>query len=146
MGSMFLRRALSTGRRGSAFAGAAFLLLSACSVETSAPPGKPDAKVGAMGAARFELTPDASPHEGPNTFRVRLWDAEGAPLSGASLSARVVMPTMGHEASAGDVKDAGGGLYELPSVVLDMPGAWAVRLHLEKGSLTDEAEFDVEIP
>lgn len=102
---------------------------------------------GAHGTLLFTLSPDEPTHEGPNRFHL---DLDGAasktPFEGATISVNVVMPAMGHETTSMEATDLGGGSYELPGVVFDMPGAWSLRLRVEKSGLVDEVELPLEIP
>jgi RND family efflux transporter MFP subunit len=101
------------------------------------PPG-----VGAAGAinapqAKAELTTEPDPpRRGSNTFRVKLTDASGAPISGAEVSVTFsmpAMPAMGMAAMRTQVSlaDKGDGLYESPGK-LDSGGTWQVRILARK--------------
>lgn len=117
-----------------------------CSVASS-PSSSSDTVAGANGHVEVEVQSVGAVREGPNGFRLQLVDAAtNAPLLGAQLTARVSMPAMGHESGEADATEIGGGTYELPSVVFDMPGAWSLRLRVQKDALVDEAEYPVEVP
>lgn len=125
-----------------------FLGLSACSVEDpGAGPQAGTTQPGTHGLLKLALIPEGSVQEGTNGFRLEVWDAAtNSPIAGAKPTARIVMPSMGHETGPQDALEVGGGKYDLTSVVFDMPGAWSVRLRVEKGALVDEAEFQVQVP
>jgi len=101
------------------------------------PPG-----AGAAGAinapqAKAELTTEPDPpHKGSNTFRVRLADASGGPISGAEVSVTLsmpAMPAMGMAAMRTQVPltEKGNGLYE-GSGQLDSGGTWQVTIVAKK--------------
>lgn len=101
------------------------------------PPGAGAA--GALNApqANVELTTDpAPPHKGSNTFRVRLTDTNGGPISGAEVSVTFsmpAMPAMGMAAMRTRVSLAGkgNGLYE-GAGQLDSGGTWQVTIVAKK--------------
>jgi RND family efflux transporter MFP subunit len=101
------------------------------------PPG-----AGAPGAinapqANVELTTDpAPPHKGSNTFRVKLTDASGGPISGAEVSVTFsmpAMPAMGMAAMRMQVSlaEKGNGIYE-GAGQLDSGGTWQVIIVAKK--------------
>ncbi len=103
------------------------------------PPGAGVA--GAINApqAKAELTfePDP-PHKGSNTFRVKLTDANGGPISGAEVSVTFsmpAMPAMGMAAMRTQVSltEKGNGLYE-GAGQLDSGGTWQVMIVAKKNS------------
>ena len=101
------------------------------------PPGAGAA--GAMNApqAKAELTTEPDPpRKGGNTFRVKLTDASGAPISGADVSVTFsmpAMPAMGMAAMRTQVSlaEKGNGLYEGPGK-LDSGGTWQVTILAKK--------------
>jgi RND family efflux transporter MFP subunit len=98
------------------------------------PPG-----AGAMNApqARAELTTEPDPpRKGGNTFRVKLTDANGAPISGAEVSVTFsmpAMPAMGMAAMRTQVSltEKSSGLYEGPGK-FDSGGTWRVTILAKK--------------
>jgi RND family efflux transporter MFP subunit len=101
------------------------------------PPG-----AGAAGAinapqAKVELTTDPEPpHKGTNTFRVKLTDAGGGPISGAEVSVTFsmpAMPAMGMAAMRTQVSltEKGNGLYE-GAGQLGSGGTWQVTIVAKK--------------
>jgi hypothetical protein len=150
-----LSAVLSSGRRAGALraaALAAFALLApaalpGCGAEDGAGEGQEGTVVGYRGALDFEATPLAPPAAGANAFRVRLAEhGSGAPLEGAALRVRAVMPSMGHEAPAEpEVEEISPGLYEVTDIVFTMPGTWEVRYTAERSSIHDEAAFRYEV-
>jgi Cu(I)/Ag(I) efflux system membrane fusion protein/cobalt-zinc-cadmium efflux system membrane fusion protein len=101
------------------------------------PPGAGAA--GAMNApqAKVELSTEPDPpHKGGNTFRVKLADANGAPISGAEVSVAFsmpAMPAMGMAAMRTQIllTEKGNGLYE-GSGKLDSGGTWQVTILAKK--------------
>src|SRR5467141_3991806 len=101
------------------------------------PPGAGVA--GAINApqAKVELTTDPDPpHKGTNTFRVKLTDTSGGPISGAEVSitfSMPAMPAMGMAAMQTQVPlaEKGNGLYE-GAGQLDSGGTWKVAIVAKK--------------
>jgi len=106
---------------------------------TFVPPPPGAGAAGAMNApqAKAELTTEPDPpHKGGNTFRVKLTDASGAPISGAEVSVTFsmpAMPAMGMAAMRTQVPlaEKGNGLYEGPGN-LDSGGTWQVTILAKK--------------
>jgi Cu(I)/Ag(I) efflux system membrane fusion protein/cobalt-zinc-cadmium efflux system membrane fusion protein len=79
----------------------------------------------------FETEP-SPPHKGSNTFRVRLTDAGGAPISGAEVSVTFVMPAMPAMGMAemrveSKLSDDGNGNYH-GTGSLETTGTWQVTV------------------
>lgn len=121
--------------------------LSGCGAADDGGAGQELTVVGDLGAIEFVATPLARPAEGPNTFRVSLFEhGSRAPIDGAALRIHVVMPSMGHEVTAEpEVEEVSPGLYEVTDVVFTMPGTWEVRYRAERSALHDEAAFRYEV-
>lgn len=89
-------------------------------------------------SARMSLTTDPSPpRPGANRFRVRLTDAQGAPISGANISLALTMPAMPAMGMAAMkvtvlLADQDGGFYE-GSGRLGSGGSWQATLVASKG-------------
>jgi Cu(I)/Ag(I) efflux system membrane fusion protein len=79
----------------------------------------------------LRVAPDpASPRVGANELRVELRDAQGQPIEGALLEAKVQMPAMGAMppmGGAASVRELGGGRY-LASYQIDMGGSWRLEV------------------
>ncbi len=105
------------------------------------PPGAGSA--GAMNAPQtnVELTTDPTPpRKGSNTIRVKLRDANGAPISGADVSITFFMPAMPAMGMAAmrtqiTLADKGNGLYE-GSGQLESGGTWQVTIVAKKNGQT----------
>ena len=88
-------------------------------------------------AASLEFTTEPSPpHKGGNTFRVKLTDGSGKPITGAQVTVTFympAMPAMGMAAmkTAATLTDKGGGLYE-GSGELGSGGTWQVTITAQK--------------
>jgi Cu(I)/Ag(I) efflux system membrane fusion protein/cobalt-zinc-cadmium efflux system membrane fusion protein len=101
------------------------------------PPGAGAA--GAINAPQAEAdlaTEPDPPRKGANTFRVKLTDASGAPISGAEVSVTFsmpAMPAMGMAAMRTQISlaEKGNGLYEGPGK-LDSGGTWQVTILAKK--------------
>src|SRR6201984_2961476 len=106
---------------------------------TFVPPPPGAGAAGAMNApqAKAELTTEPDPpRKGSNTFRVKLTDATGAPVSGAEVSVTFsmpAMPAMGMAAMRTQVPlaEKGNGFYEGPGK-LDSGGTWQVTILAKK--------------
>jgi RND family efflux transporter MFP subunit len=113
------------------------------------PPG-----AGAAGAinapqANIELTTDPSPpRKGSNTFRVKLTDASGGPISGAEVSvifSMSAMPAMGMAAMRTQVSltEKGNGLYQ-GAGQLNSGGTWQVTIAAKKnGQIVPSKQLSV---
>src|SRR5229473_2609888 len=106
---------------------------------TFVPPPPGAGAAGAMNApqakAEFTTEPDP-PRKGGNTFRVKLTDASGSPISGAEVSVTFsmpAMPAMGMAAMRTQVSltEKGNGLYEGLGQ-LDSGGTWQVTIVAKK--------------
>jgi YtkA-like len=81
------------------------------------------------------------PAKGDNAWDVRLVDAMGAPVDGATIDVTTFMPDHGHGTSIDVVvtpASSGGGEYSISPVNLWMPGLWQVTLRTEAGGVTDD--------
>jgi Cu(I)/Ag(I) efflux system membrane fusion protein/cobalt-zinc-cadmium efflux system membrane fusion protein len=105
------------------------------------PPGAGSASAINAAQANAEMTSDPSPpHKGKNTFRVKLTDAKGAPISGAEVSVTFFMPAMPQMGMAEmrttvALSDKGKGVYE-GSGELGSGGTWQVTIQAKKNGQT----------
>jgi Cu(I)/Ag(I) efflux system membrane fusion protein/cobalt-zinc-cadmium efflux system membrane fusion protein len=105
------------------------------------PPGAGAASAMNAPQAKVELTSEPSPpRKGSNVFRVRVTDANGAPISGAEVSVTFFMagmPEMGMAAMHAQVNlsDKNGGIYE-GSGQLESGGTWQVTILARKDGQT----------
>jgi Cu(I)/Ag(I) efflux system membrane fusion protein/cobalt-zinc-cadmium efflux system membrane fusion protein len=105
------------------------------------PPGAGAASAINAAQANAEMTSDPSPpHKGKNTFRVKLTDAKGAPISGAEVSVTFFMPAMPQMGMAEmrttvALSDKGKGVYE-GSGELGSGGTWQVTIQAKKNGQT----------
>ena len=101
------------------------------------PPGAGAASAMNAPQANVELTSEPNPpNKGNNTFRVKLTDAGGSPISGAEVSVTFfmpAMPAMGMAAmrTAVALSDKGNGLYE-GTGELGSGGTWQVTILARK--------------
>jgi len=108
---------------------------------TPPPPGAGSA--GAMNAPQTNValtTEPSPPRKGSNAIRVKLADANGAPISGAEVSVTFFMPAMPAMGMAAmrtpvTLSDKGNGLYE-GSAQLDSGGTWQVTVVAKKNGQT----------
>jgi Cu(I)/Ag(I) efflux system membrane fusion protein/cobalt-zinc-cadmium efflux system membrane fusion protein len=91
--------------------------------------------------ANIDFTTDPSPpHKGNNTFRMRLTNASGAPITGAQVNVTfymAAMPAMGMAAmnTNATLTDKGNGLYEGQGA-LASGGTWQVTITAQQGGKT----------
>ena len=118
---------------------------------TFVPPPPGAGAAGAINApqAKAELTTEPDPpHKGANTFRVKLIDASGAPISGVEVSVTFsmpAMPAMGMAAMRTQVSlaEKGNGLYEGVGQ-LDSGGTWQVTIVAKKnGQIVSSKQLSV---
>jgi RND family efflux transporter MFP subunit len=102
--------------------------------------------------ATISFTTDPSPPaKGTNTFRVRLTDVDGAPVTGADVTvtfSMAAMPAMGMAAmnTASKLSEKGGGMYE-GAGSLGSGGTWQVTISARKGGLTIAArQMSMTVP
>ena len=88
----------------------------------------------ASGALKIELmdaTP-APPQKLSNALVLKVVDAGGAPVDGATLSVTPFMPDHGHGSSVKPtVMPMGGGVYAVSNVYLPMPGLWRLTVTVQ---------------
>jgi Cu(I)/Ag(I) efflux system membrane fusion protein/cobalt-zinc-cadmium efflux system membrane fusion protein len=103
--------------------------------------GQPTSTATVRGQANIDYSSDPpTPHTGTNTFRAKLVDSGGSPVSGAQVTVTYVMPAMPAMGMAGmrdvyTLSDKGGGLYEGPGNI-KMGGTWQVTVLATKNGQT----------
>jgi hypothetical protein len=100
-------------------------------------------KVGSANAFSFVLVSadPGPPAQYQNAWILKLLDASGHPVSGATFSVKTWMPLHGHSSSVlPTVMSSGDGTYAT-SLYLFMPGLWQITFNAQAGSLTDSAVF-----
>jgi multidrug efflux pump subunit AcrA (membrane-fusion protein) len=110
-----------------------------------APPPPGAGAASAMNAPTGQVTVDFSstpspPHKGANIFRVKLTGADGAPITGASVTVTFFMPAMPAMGMAAvrnvvTLSDKGAGAYEGPGQ-LQSGGSWQVTIVATKNGQT----------
>lgn len=99
--------------------------------------------VGANGRLTFELLNASPVQEGHVTLRVHVRRADTSlAVEDADVSLQLLMPSMGHETRP-DASEMGSGVYHVPDALVDMPGAWVLRVRVA-GEENDEAELYFE--
>lgn len=102
-------------------------------------------KTGKSGLFQAELTAadPAPPDRGDNAWTVRLTDAAGQPVVGATIEAKPFMPDHGHGSTPmfGTVTDQGDGTYRITSLNLFMAGYWQVTLTIQAGDQSDQLVY-----
>lgn len=114
--------------------------------------GDDDASGGAVdsdsGLFSGNFTPDPDPPvAGDNELAIELFDAEGAPLIGATVEATPFMPSMGHGSDEDAVVDEiGEGAYLATNIVYTMPGPWELTIVVTSADAEDMfvLAYDVE--
>ena len=90
-------------------------------------------------------TQPAQPKFGSKTtFRVRITDHGGAPITGAQVKASLVMPLMDMGKNEFPMKDIGGGKYE-GTGEFSMAGEWEVNITASAGGRTGTYRFNVAV-
>jgi YtkA-like len=80
---------------------------------------------GALTVTFVDAVP-APPEENPNTWTVKVTDANGAPVTGATIAVKPFMPDMGHGSSITPqiTPMTTAGMYQITLLDLFMPGIW----------------------
>jgi membrane fusion protein, copper/silver efflux system len=105
------------------------------------PPGAGGAAAMSAAAVNVSLTSEPSPpHKGSNSFRVKLTDDKGAPISGAQVTVTFFMPAMPAMGMAAlktvvNCSDKGAGLYE-GNGELGSGGTWQVTITAQQNGRT----------
>ena len=82
--------------------------------------------------------------KGENTWTLEITDGEGATVDDATVVVTPFMPDHGHGVSPPDYAGASGGsggLYEVPTFNLIMPGVWELTVAVSRETIADEAVF-----
>lgn len=126
-----------------ALAGASFVGGAGCVADT---PSEPRTIQGAHGNFAFTLVDPVDVGEGRVDFVVEVDDlATGLPVEAGEMSARLTMPSMGHTSDP-LADETAPGRYELRDALIDMPGAWVLRVRVHDGDHIDEAELELDVP
>ncbi len=88
----------------------------------------------------------APPTKGNNNWVLKVTDAAGAPVSGATLDVKPFMPDHGHGTSIVPTITAAGDAFKIDNVNLFMAGLWQVTITVSAGSSSDFAVFAFCIP
>ncbi len=90
-------------------------------------------------------TQPTQPKFGSKTiFRVRITDHSGAPITGANVTASLVMPLMDMGKNQFPMKETGGGKYE-GTGEFSMAGEWEVNITATQGDKTGTYRFNVAV-
>ncbi len=101
---------------------------------------------GGLFTGNFSPDPDP-PVAGDNELGIELFDAEGAPLVGAVVTATPFMPSMGHGSDEDPVvEELGDGAYRASNIVYTMPGPWELTIVVTTADAEDMfvLGYDVE--
>ncbi|MGH7269495.1 MAG: FixH family protein, partial [Polyangiaceae bacterium] len=98
---------------------------------------------GATGALTFVLVGvnGDAPAVAIDTWTIKLLDAGGKPVNGATFTVKAWMPEHAHGWTKATTMSEGSGAYEIDNLYLFMPGVWQVTLTAQSGSLTDSTVF-----
>jgi hypothetical protein len=87
-----------------------------------------------MDAVFVDASP-APPSKGENSWTLKLTNAQGSPVDGATITATPFMPDHGHGSSVTPtVTPMGSGAYQVGNLDLFMPGIWTVTLSIKPPS------------
>ncbi len=79
---------------------------------------------------------------GEDTWTVKLLDASGNPVEGATFpTIKAWMPEHNHGWTGAMAADAGGGTYTISNLYLFMAGFWQITLDAQAGGMTDSTVF-----
>lgn len=87
-------------------------------------------KTGKAGTSFVLVAGDpAPPQRGMNTWTLKVTDAAGKALAGATLGVKPFMPQHGHGSSQEpQIQDNGDGTYTIGNLYLFMPGLWTITI------------------
>jgi hypothetical protein len=96
----------------------------------------------------YSSSPEANSHGLPQTWRVRITDANGLAVANAGLAVSVEGPGGGaaYTASRISVSELGQGLYRVKGIAFDRPGLWTVTLTVRARGYSDKAAFRLQVP
>ena len=101
-------------------------------------------KTSAAGSFSVELT-DANPAPpalGINAWKLRIKDASGNAIAGATVNISLYMPKHRHSQPGTVGTDQGGGTYDVTDLNLVMPGLFDITVEVTPpGGMTDSAKF-----
>ncbi|HLK09937.1 MAG TPA: efflux RND transporter periplasmic adaptor subunit [Candidatus Binatia bacterium] len=104
------------------------------------PPAAAEPEEKAVGDLRVALFPAHEPAVvGENALRVRVRDASGAPVTGATVRLHYTMDMPGMAIEESAAKELGGGVYEAPAR-LTMAGPWSVVVEVARAGGTPARE------
>jgi hypothetical protein len=94
--------------------------------------------VGELTAALTSLAPEP-PEKGDNTWVVQVKTAAGAPVTGAVVKVKPVMPLHGHGTTPSEFVgvEGGAGSYRVGPFNLFMPGTWNVPVRVQQAGQAD---------
>jgi hypothetical protein len=88
----------------------------------------------------------APPAVGENAFTLSIYEASGAPITGARVTVTPSMPSHGHGSDADPiVSEPGAGVYEVSNVMLQMMGVWQIDIEVETEAGLDLARFAFDV-
>jgi hypothetical protein len=102
------------------------------------------AKAGTSGVLQFVLVSaqPAPPGKGDNTWKLKLLDSAGAPVTNATFAIKTWMPMMHHGSSIAPGQAANpDGTYSISNLYLIMPGIWQVTFNAQSGAMKDTAVY-----
>ena len=77
-----------------------------------------------------------------NTWTFQVLDAQGQPVTGATVTLAPYMPDHGHGPSVVPTVSASGSTYTVSNIDLFMPGVWQMTFNVTDGSAQDQAVVD----
>jgi hypothetical protein len=98
-------------------------------------------------AVALAAPPAGSPVNELHAWRLDLSDAGGEPVTGASIAVEGDMPAHGHGLpTQPQVRELGGGRYEVEGMKFQMGGEWLVELRIDGGRGRDTVRFEFTLP
>ena len=118
---------------------------SACALETRAEvyqPGMQHACASGTYDIKLVTSTPGPPQKGNNAWLVQIADAQGQPVTGATLQAVPFMPDHGHgTAIVPAITELGSGQYRIDPLDLFMAGLWRVTLTVTHAASSDFSQF-----
>jgi hypothetical protein len=121
-------------------------LVSGCGGESDdAPDGVPSAA--GLYSVRLESPPAESPVNQLHVWHLELRDADGDPVTGATIGVEGDMPAHGHGLpTEPEARELGGGRYELEGMKFQMGGAWFVEFAIDAPPGHDTVRVEFTLP
>ncbi len=127
---------------------AALFLAAACAGCASRDSTTPPVSMAQASAAQWRIAltsiPAAPRQLDPAQFRVQITGSDGRPVSGASVTVQLAMPTMDMGQNQASAQPGAAGVYTAAGR-FTMPGNWQVTVQADKGALHQSQSFPITV-